>query len=79
MKKSFITLAVLIALVPHLGFPQAWKNAFVTVSAALIIVLVVIPRKESNPREYNKKETSFTQNAPEIKKQEPGIHDESHR
>lgn len=47
MKKSFITLAVLIALVPHLGFPQMWKDVFVSIAAMLIIVLTVIPRKET--------------------------------
>lgn len=68
MKKSFITLAVLIAIVPHLGFPQMWKDVFVSIAAALIIVLVVIPRKDMPPvQEKIKKEASFIESSPEVK------------
>lgn len=67
MKKSFITLAVLIILVIQSGLPPAWKNTFVTISALLMIVLVVIPRKEIVPEEKVKKETSFVESSPEVK------------
>lgn len=80
MKKSFITLAVLIVIVPHLGFPQIWKDVFVTIAALLIIVLVVIPRKETSPRESSKKEASFIENFPQSKEtgQTPILHEENH-
>jgi hypothetical protein len=77
MKKSFITLAVLVAIVPHLGFPQMWKDVFVTVAAVLIIVLVVIPRREPALREKTKKEASFIENTPNTKEQEPILHEEN--
>jgi hypothetical protein len=67
MKKSFITLAIFIALVPHLGFPQMWKDVFVSIAAALIIVLVAIPRKETVPQEKTKREASFIESSPEAK------------
>lgn len=67
MKKSFITLAILIILVVQSGLPPAWKNTFVTISALLMIVLVVIPRKEIVPEEKVKKETSFVESSPEVK------------
>lgn len=69
MKKSFITLAVLVAIVPHLGFPQVWKDVFTTIAALLIIALVAIPRKEVVQRE-NGRESWFTENAPHQKAEE---------
>lgn len=71
MKKSFITLAVLIALVPHLGFPQMWKDTFITIAAALIIALVATPRKEIAPEEKAKREASFVESSPEAKEAMP--------
>lgn len=67
MKKSFITLAVLIAIVPHLGFPQMWKDVFITIAAVLVIILVVIPRTVIAPKEKPKKEASFVESSPEVK------------
>ncbi len=63
MKKSFITLAILIAIFPYLGFPQLWKDFFITIAAVLIIILVVIPRREPSSRERTK-ETWFSENVP---------------
>lgn len=80
MKKSFITLAVLVALVPHLGFPQMWKDVFVSIAAILIIVLVIIPRRESAPRGGSaKREASFIEGAPqpEATKQDQVLHEET--
>ena len=64
MKKSFITLALLIVVVPWLGFPQFWKDTFVTIAGILIIVLVIIPRRELSLMNKTKKETSFTESNP---------------
>lgn len=36
-----LALAIWTALVPFLGFPGSWEEAFVTVSAALIALLSV--------------------------------------
>lgn len=80
MKKSFITLAILIAIVPHLGFPQMWKDAFVTAAAALIIVLSAIPRRDMSPaQEKIKKEASFIESSPEVKEaaQNTVLHEET--
>jgi hypothetical protein len=79
MKKSFITLAILIAIVPHLGFPQVWKDIFVSISAVLIIVLVVIPRSAMTPKEKTKRETSFIENLPQSKEtaQTTVLHEET--
>lgn len=79
MKKSFITLAVLVAIVPHLGFPQMWKDVFVTLAAILIIVLVVIPRSATATKEKTKKEASFVESAPQQKEEAQIIHEEDHR
>jgi TRAP-type C4-dicarboxylate transport system permease small subunit len=66
MRKSFIALGILIALVPQLGFPQSWKDLFITISGILIVILVLVPRYER--REKVKKEApSFKENSPEPK------------
>ncbi|GEM_PF-2982128 len=71
MKKSFITLAVLIAIVPHLGFPQVWKDIFVSIAALLIIVLVAVPRRETaSSVEKVKREASFIESSPQPKEKE---------
>ena len=79
MKKSFITLAILIAVVPHLGFPQMWKDVFITVAAILIIVLVIIPRTGA-PKEKTKREASFVESSPQPKEGERVsiLHEEHH-
>lgn len=81
MKKSFITLAVLVAIVPHLGFPQLWKDIFVSIAAVLILVLVVIPRTAMTPKEKIKKEASFVESSPEVKEaaQTTVLHEENPR
>lgn len=68
MKRSFITLAILIALVPQLGFPQVWKDTITGVSSLLIVLLVVVPRKELTSRE-NRRETWFSENVPPVKEE----------
>lgn len=66
MKKSFVTLGLLIALTPHLGVPQSWKDLFLTIAGLLIVLLVLAPR--NSRREKVKKETSsFIENTPEHK------------
>ena len=81
MKKSFITLAVLVAIVPHLGFPQMWKDVFVSIAAVLIIVLVVIPRSAMTPKEKTKGEASFVESSPDVKEavQTTVLHEENPR
>ena len=81
MKKSFITLAVLIAIVPHLGFPQMWKDVFVSIAAVFIIILVVIPRTAMVPKEKTKREASFVESSPDVKEatQNAVIHEENPR
>jgi hypothetical protein len=64
MRKSFIALGILIALTPQLGFPEAWKNFFITIAGLLIILLVSIPRFPMRKTESRKKENSFTENTP---------------
>lgn len=79
MKKSFITLAILIAIVPHLGFPQVWKDVFISIAAVLIVVLVLIPRSAMTPKEKSKRETSFVESSPQSKTEEQSaFHEENH-
>lgn len=79
MKKSFITLAVLIAIVPWLGFGYTAQSWFVTIAALLMIVLVVIPRTVMTPKEKIQKETSFVESSPEVKEaaQTTVLHEEN--
>ena len=65
MKKSIITIAALIALIPYeIGIPEEWKHFFVTVGGLLIILLIVAPRTEKSFFEIKKKSSSFIENAP---------------
>jgi hypothetical protein len=74
MKKSFITLAVLIIIFPHLGFPQVWKDVFVSVAAALIIILSLSTNKGLlEEKEKSKKEAAFVENAPRLKENEQTV------
>jgi len=66
MKKSFITLGLLIALTPQFGFPQLWKDIFVTVAGLLIVLLVYIPSKDGHISPKVKKDNSFIENAPNV-------------
>jgi hypothetical protein len=77
MKKSIVTLAALIALTPELGFPEAWKNAFVVIGGILIIVLVLVPRKEKIVRIKKKEENSFVENNPADKEQTQHTNEET--
>ncbi|MCK9352063.1 MAG: hypothetical protein WCT49_02575 [Candidatus Paceibacterota bacterium] len=69
MKKSIVTLAFLIALMPQLGFPELWKNIFITAGGLLIILLVLIPRREKD-RTKIKGGASFVENGPAHKEKE---------
>ncbi len=63
MRKSFITLGLLIALMPQLGIYQLWKDIFFTIAGLLVVLLVIAPR--SAPREKIKKEPkTFIENSP---------------
>jgi hypothetical protein len=70
MKKSIVTLAFFIALMPQLGFPELWKNIFITLGGLLIILLVLIPRKEKFLEAKTKGGISFTENNPADKEKE---------
>jgi len=66
MKKSFITLGLLIALTPQIGVDQLWKDIFITVAGLLIVILVFIPRYERHEK-VKKEAPSFVENSPEHK------------
>jgi hypothetical protein len=70
MKKSIVTLAFFIALMPQLGFPELWKNIFITFGGLLIVLLVLIPRKEKSLEVKIKGGISFTENNPADKEKE---------
>ena len=49
MKKSILTIAALIALIPYeIGISEDWKHFLVTVGGILIILLIIAPRKEKS-------------------------------
>ena len=70
MKKSIVILAACIALMPQLGFPDLWKNIFITFGGLLIILLVLVPRKEKIVREKGKESVSFVENNPQNKEKD---------
>lgn len=70
MKKSIVTLAFFIALMPQLGFPELWKNIFITLGGLLIILLVLLPRKEKGVESKIKGGISFMENNPVDKEKE---------
>jgi len=70
MKKSFVTLGLLIALMPQAGFPyNIWVKMFYTVAGLLIVLLVIVPRDRRVASPKQKKESSFTESAPDINKE----------
>ena len=69
MKKSFVTLGLLIAVMPYAGFPEMWKTVFFSVSGLLIVLLVIVPRDRRMASPKQKKESSFAENAPDINKE----------
>jgi hypothetical protein len=71
MKKSIVTLSLLIALTPYeIGIDENWKKILITVSGLLITVLILLPRKENTTREKKKGETSFVESNPVHKEKE---------
>jgi predicted ABC-type exoprotein transport system permease subunit len=40
--KSVIGLASIIAVIPHLGFPNSWEEIIISVLAVFIILLVIL-------------------------------------
>jgi len=64
MKKSIVTLAAFVALMPWLGFLEDWKKVFFTLSGLLIIALVLIPRMEKGASVKKKEDASFVESAP---------------
>jgi hypothetical protein len=74
MKKSIATLAFLIIIAPHSGVPEPWPEYFITLAALLIIVLVLIPRKEGAVLPKKKEGATFIESTPENKgKEDPKI------
>lgn len=71
MKKSIVTVALLIALMPYeIGIGEYWKNIFITVGGLLIIFLVLVPRNEKTLGEKKKDELSFAENRPTKEKEQ---------
>ncbi|MCX6739487.1 MAG: hypothetical protein NT098_05600 [Candidatus Parcubacteria bacterium] len=70
MKKSIVTLALLIVIAAQDGFPETWKYRFITLAALLIVALVLIPRKDAFVLLKKKEVSTFTENAPESKEKE---------
>ena len=79
MKKSIVTLAFLIALMPYeIGINESWKNIFITASGLLIILLVLTPRKEKPVYEGKKDSVSFVESNPANKeKEQSNTHEET--
>ena len=65
MKKSILTIAALIALIPYeIGISEDWKHFLVTVGGILIILLIIAPRKEKSFFYKMKEGASFVENSP---------------
>ncbi|MBL4644642.1 MAG: hypothetical protein JKX80_02130 [Candidatus Pacebacteria bacterium] len=59
--KTIIGLGVLVALVPFLGFPSAWKNvifAFLGLSIVALAFRLLISTRSSQPNTKEKKENT---------------------
>ena len=43
MTKSTLTLiiGILVAIMPYLGFPLAWKNIFYTIAGLVLVVMII--------------------------------------
>lgn len=67
-KKSTFFLGIFIFLIPFLGFPSAWKSAFVIISGiSLVLMSVKISLPKKGSRIKTKKERStpvFVENIP---------------
>lgn len=67
-KKSTFFLGVFIFLIPFMGFPSAWKSAFVIISGITLILMSIkisLPKKNSKSRLKKEKVTPvFVENIP---------------
>jgi len=70
MKKSIATLAFLIIIAVQGGFPETWRYYFITITAFLIVALVLMPRKENVAPQRKKENATFMENAPISKEKE---------
>lgn len=64
-RKLVIVLAVLVALVPFLGFPGSWENFFVALAGALIALLSAdlrfLKRKKKPARRPKERQPGVTE------------------
>lgn len=60
--KIILILAVILALMPFLGFPSSWKDFFYVITGLLIIMLSLM-----------KKRTELKKNSSEISTEEFGV------
>jgi len=70
MKKSIVTLAFIMALVPWFGIFEDWKKVLISLSGILIVVLVLIPRKEKSSRRTDQAGVYYMENDPQNKEKE---------
>ena len=70
MKKDtvILTLGVVVAAIPFLGFPGAWENALSALAGVGIVIAILLLRREMMQRPFSLKQhlemrsDSFTQN-----------------
>jgi len=68
-RKSTFFLGIFIFVIPFLGFPTAWKTAFIILSGLFLVGLsikIVIPKKSKliRPRKKEKVTPVFVENMP---------------